>query len=254
LPVPYDTQTAQEPGSLYRRHACSDELAFHLSPSFSSRYRLRNWQGDFLSLSLLRNNNMVIHLQSFTSNQGCQFGFFEAKFVIEAKAFLRQENAQWNLNFFGHLDFLWRFGRFKDDFGRFLSTGRFLDTVSGHRMINFHWKLCTRIYNFFVLLFHAHKFAVSGFSSAKPKVSRSSLMEWALFFLCSLYCLSKAHLGVLKVSLCIHCVFGFLWVDLDFFIWLPGNPASNNGWRCFAACECWTQTFWQVMQRDTDYW
>jgi len=120
---------------------------------------------------------MVIHLQSFTSNQGCQFGFFEAKFVIEAKAFLRQKNAQWNLNFFGHLDFLCRFGRFKDDFGRFVGTGRFLDTVSGHRMINFHWKLCTRIYNFFVLLFHAYKFAVSGFSSAKPKVSRSSLIE-----------------------------------------------------------------------------
>jgi len=38
--------------------------------------------------------------------------------------------------------------RFKDDFGRFLGTGRFLDTVSGHRMINFHYKLCTRIYKF----------------------------------------------------------------------------------------------------------
>ena len=30
----------------------------------------------------------------------------------------------------------------------FWAHGRFLDTVSGHRITNFHWKLCTRIYNF----------------------------------------------------------------------------------------------------------
>jgi len=42
---------------------------------------------------------------------------------------------------FGHLDFLCRFDRFKDDFGRFLGTDQFLDTVSGQRMINFHLAL-----------------------------------------------------------------------------------------------------------------
>jgi len=30
----------------------------------------------------------------------------------------------------------------------FWAHDRFLDTVSGHRIINFHWKLYTRIYNF----------------------------------------------------------------------------------------------------------
>jgi len=48
----------------------------------------------------------------------------------------------------------------------------FLDT-----MIRFHWKLCTRIYDFLFLLLHAYKSAVSSYSSAKPNVSRSSLME-----------------------------------------------------------------------------
>jgi len=52
------------------------------------------------------------------------------------------------LAFFGHINFLCRFGRSEDDFGRFMGTGRFLETASGRRMINFHWKLCTRIYNF----------------------------------------------------------------------------------------------------------
>ena len=85
---------------------------------------------------------------------------------------------------FGELDFLCRFGRFKDDFGRFLVTGRFVDTVSGHRMMNFVWKLWTRIYNFLFCLFHVFRFAVSGYSSAKPNGSWSSLMDWALFFLC----------------------------------------------------------------------
>jgi len=35
----------------------------------------------------------------------------------------------------------------------FLGNGRFLDTVSGHIMINFHWKLCTRTYNFLFCCF-----------------------------------------------------------------------------------------------------
>jgi len=61
---------------------------------------------------------------------------------------------------FRKLDFLCRFSRWKDDFGRFLGTGRFLDTVSGHRMIKFHWKFCTIINNFLFCLFHAFRFAV----------------------------------------------------------------------------------------------
>jgi len=47
----------------------------------------------------------------------------------------------------GQLDFLCRFCRFKDDFGIFL------DTVSGHRMLNFHWKFCTRIHHFLFCCF-----------------------------------------------------------------------------------------------------
>jgi len=35
----------------------------------------------------------------------------------------------------------------------------FYTLLSGHRMTNFHWKLCKRIYNF--LLFDAYCFAVS---------------------------------------------------------------------------------------------
>ena len=101
----------------------------------------------------LRPSRRVCHCQ------GCQFGFFEAKIVIfglfttPSAFFYFWKKANWNLAFFGHLDFLCRFGRFKDDFGRFLSTGRFLDTASGHRIINFHWKLWTRIYNFLFCCF-----------------------------------------------------------------------------------------------------
>jgi len=60
------------------------------------------------------------------------------------------------------LDFLGKLGLYVDlahlkmIFGRILGTGRFLDTISGHRIINFYWKLCTRIYNllfcYFILL------------------------------------------------------------------------------------------------------
>ena len=65
--------------------------------------------------------------------------------------FLCLKKGQMKFGFFGlfwRIRFLWRFGRFKGDFGRFLGTGIFLDSVSGHRMINVNWKLCTRIYNF----------------------------------------------------------------------------------------------------------
>ena len=93
------------------------------------------------------------------------------------------KKVKWNLAFFGHIDFLCPFGRFKDDFGRFLGTGRFLDTVSGHRMINFHWILCTRIYNFLFCYYMLTNLQFQVTLQQNPKVSRSSLMEWALFFL-----------------------------------------------------------------------
>jgi len=62
---------------------------------------------------------------------------------------------------FGEFDFLCRFGRFYEDIGWFLGTGRFLDTNSGYRMINFQWKLCTGIYNlgFAVSCLLIHRFA-----------------------------------------------------------------------------------------------
>jgi len=97
--------------------------------------------------------------------QCCQVGFFGpnlsflAFFQLLRLFFIFEKKPKkiWLfLAFFGQLDFLCRFGRFKDDFGRFLGTGRFLSTVSGHRMVNFYWKLCTRNHKFpfccFVLL------------------------------------------------------------------------------------------------------
>jgi len=131
------------------------------------------------------------------------------------------------LAFFGKFHFLCRFCTFEDDLGRFLGTGRFLDIVSGHRMINFHWKLCTRICNFLFCLFHAFRFAVSGYSSAKPKVSRSLLMEWASFFLCKKYVYIAFQKRVWLFQRCrcefilLLAFFGAIWlflrVDLAFF-------------------------------------
>jgi len=58
----------------------------------------------------------------------------------------------------------------------FLGTGIFLNTVSGQKKKNSLETLQENLL-FFVLLFHAYRFAVSGYSLAKPKVLRSSLME-----------------------------------------------------------------------------
>jgi len=33
-----------------------------------------------------------------------------------------------------------------------------------------------------------------------------------------------------------------------------GSLTSRYGSRCFAACDCQTQTSWQVMQRESDCW
>ena len=66
--------------------------------------------------------------------QGCQFGFFEAKFVIfglfstPLAFFYFLKKAKWNLFFLAfstESHFLYRFGRFKDDFGRFLALADF---------------------------------------------------------------------------------------------------------------------------------
>ena len=95
-------------------------------------------------------------LQPQPSMQGCQFGFFEAKFVIFSlfstplAFFYFWKKVKFHLAFFmsiwQHSDFLCRFGKFND-------FGRFLDTASGHRMINYHWKLCMRIDNFLFCCF-----------------------------------------------------------------------------------------------------
>jgi len=34
----------------------------------------------------------------------------------------------------------------------------------------------------------------------------------------------------------------------------PPRFTSNNGRRRFTACDCWTQTSWQVMQRESRQW
>jgi len=52
------------------------------------------------------------------------------------------------LAIFGELDFYVDLADLKMIFGRLLGTGRFLATVSWHRMINFYWELCTRIHEF----------------------------------------------------------------------------------------------------------
>ena len=93
--------------------------------------------------------------------QGCQFGFFEANlqfltfFQLTWPFFIFEKSLMTFgfLTFLGRLDFLCRFGRLKGDFGWFLGTGRFISPISGHRMINFHWKLSTIIYNFLLCCF-----------------------------------------------------------------------------------------------------
>ena len=135
--------------------------------------------------------------------------------------------------FFWPLRFLCQFGRFKDDFGRFLGTGRFLDTVSGHRMINFRWKLCTIIYNFLFCCFTLIDLQFQVTLQQNQKFIDGVNFILFMYKICT-YCLSKAHLGVLNVSLCIYRVFGFFRCYLAFFkgwswsglfcSWLLGNP------------------------------
>ena len=98
--------------------------------------------------------------------QGCQFDFFSGQicdFWVSwtPLAFLFLEKGQMKLNFFWPIRFLYRFGRFEVDFGRFLGT------VSGHWMLNFYWKLCTRIHNFCFAISQVCQF---GFSEAKFEI------------------------------------------------------------------------------------
>jgi len=80
------------------------------------------------------------------------------------------------LNFSGlywSIQIFWRFDGFKHDFGRFLDTSRYMDTVFGHRMIKFYCKLFTRILCFLGLLFQITLF----FRLLKTKVPESSINE-----------------------------------------------------------------------------
>jgi len=61
----------------------------------------------------------------------CNFGRFVASFAFFKSGFFyfgKRPNEIW---LFWPIRFLCKFGGFKDDFGRFLGTGRFLDTVYG---------------------------------------------------------------------------------------------------------------------------
>ena len=120
--------------------SCNDEsLQFTHVRSFACRGSLRNWQPGFYRWSLLRNNNVTTNLQNIGSKYGkrrfaarlpvclCNFWLFFNSFCFFYF---------WKfLVFFDQLNFLCRFGRFKVDIGRFLSTGRFLDTGSDRRQI-----------------------------------------------------------------------------------------------------------------------
>ena len=57
-------------------------------------------------------------------------------------------------------------------------TGRFLDTVYGHRMIHFIGNTARAFIIFCFAVSYILRFAVSGYSSARPKVSRSLSVEW----------------------------------------------------------------------------
>ena len=149
--------------------------------------------------------------------------FFEDKFVIFGVfqllwLFLLLKKVQITFGFFDQLDFLCRFCRFTFDFGRFLGTGRFLDTVSGHRMLNFYWKLCTRIYifRFFVSCSWVCSFRLLfGKTKSFEKLINGVRYIPIVYKIC-IYRLSKERLGILKVSLWIYFVFGFF-VVFGFF-------------------------------------
>jgi len=86
---------------------------------------------------------------------------------------------------FGQIGLLCRFGIFKDDFGRFLGTGRFLDTV--------------------FLLFHAFRFAVSDYSRYRKTKSFEKLINGVSFIL-FIYKIFESAFGCFER--CIHLVFG----------------------------------------------
>jgi len=104
-------------------------------------------------------------------------------------------------------------------------------------MIIFFWKLCMTTYNVCFAVSCIFRFTVSGYFSARPKLSTNLLIEWLLRFilLCIKYeynFLLYTRLGVSRVSLCIYLVFRLFWCYLALFTgwsglfcwWLPGNP------------------------------
>jgi len=108
------------------------------------------------------------------------FGFFY---------FWKRPNTIWLfLAFSGQLDFLCRFGRVKDDIGRFLGTGTILDFVSGVWTQNEKFLLETLHKNLY-FLFCSFKLLGLQFQVTiqQGKKFRSLLMEWDLFFWCIKY-------------------------------------------------------------------
>ena len=91
-------------------------------------------------------------------------------------------------------------------------------SISGHRMLNFNWKPCTRIHNFlfycFMLVGMQFQVTIQQeqllFSKSKGFEKLINGVSFILFmYKRCIYCLVKERLGVSKVSLCNYLVFGF---------------------------------------------
>jgi len=124
------------------------------------------------------------------------------------------KNGQIKFGYLGQLDFLCRFGRL-------LCTGRLLDTVSGHTMLNFYWKLCTKIHDFLFCCFIVWLAVVRlRFSKTRSSEKLINGVSFILRYEICIYCLLKQRLRALKTSLCIYLIFGFLKGWSDLFCWL----------------------------------
>ena len=135
---------------------------------------------------------------------------------------------------FWPLRYLCRFSIFKDDFGRFLGTVIFLDTASGHRIMNFIWKLCTLIYNFLFCCFTLMdlQFRVT----LQQNQQFREVHQWSELY--SFYVLNMHILPFKNAFGCFkHAVsylsrscffFGAVWLFKGWFglfcLCLPGNP------------------------------
>jgi len=149
----------------------------------------------------------------YEKNRVASLAFFQLKL------FLFLIKGRLEFGFFWPIRFFMSIWQIKDDFSRYLGTGKFLETVSGHTMINFYWKLCTRIHNFlfccFMLLGLQFQVTLQQDQSFENLINGVSfiLFMYKIF----IYCLSKARLGVLKVSSCIYLVFGLFCYYLALF-------------------------------------